>query len=163
LSWPIGIRELKILRSTFTTVKVMDYQEYSSHPMGPSIHSYHGYGSKELVYSGGAQEENNRLGSCKHTIFLNILLYTKDPDSKGGTPLDQEFYISPSTKGCHAKGGMLYHQPVEKLKEVVHCWKVEVDDIDDDDPRGIQIKESEGECTVGGKRRDGCVRLWSSD
>jgi hypothetical protein len=38
-----------------------------------------------------------------------------------------------------------YHQPVEKLKEAVHCWKIDVDNVDDDDPRGIQIKESKGE------------------
>jgi hypothetical protein len=37
------------------------------------------------------------------------------------------------------------------MKEVVHCWKVDVDNIDDDDPQGIQIKESEGEHVLKGK------------
>jgi hypothetical protein len=43
---------------------------------------------------------------------------------------------------------------VAKLKEVVHCWKIDVDNVDDDDPRGIQIKESEGEHTLKGKATD---------
>jgi hypothetical protein len=37
---------------------------------------------------------------------------------------------------------------MEKLKEVVHYWKIESDDIDEDEPRGIQIKEIEGEHEV---------------
>ena len=45
----------------------------------------------------------------------------------------------------------MYHQLVEKLKEVVHYWKFEVDDIDDDESQGIQLKEFEGECTLEGK------------
>jgi hypothetical protein len=38
-----------------------------------------------------------------------------------------------------------YHQLVEKLKEAVHCWKIDVDNIDDDDPmtsRSKSLKES---------------------
>jgi hypothetical protein len=31
------------------------------------------------------------------------------------------------------------------MKEVVHFWKVDVDNIDDEDLQGIKIKESEGE------------------
>jgi len=34
-----------------------------------------------------------------------------------------------------------YHQSVEKLKEVVHCWNINVENIDDDDPHDLQIKE----------------------
>jgi len=30
-----------------------------------------------------------------------------------------------------------YHRWVEKMKEDIHFWKVDVNDIDDDDPRGI--------------------------
>jgi hypothetical protein len=40
---------------------------------------------------------------------------------------------------------------MEKLKEAVHCWKIDVDNVDDDDPCDIQIKESEGENTLKGK------------
>jgi hypothetical protein len=40
---------------------------------------------------------------------------------------------------------------VEELKEVVHCWKIDVDNIDDDDLHDIHIKESEGECARKGK------------
>jgi hypothetical protein len=29
---------------------------------------------------------------------------------------------------------------MEKLKEAIHYWKIESDDVDKDDPRGIQIK-----------------------
>jgi hypothetical protein len=54
-------------------------------------------------------------------------------------------------KDAHLKVVYAYHQPMEKLKEVVHCWKIESDDIDEDDPRGIQIKETEGEHVVEGK------------
>jgi hypothetical protein len=39
---------------------------------------------------------------------------------------------------------------VEKVKEVEHCCKIDVYNVDDDDPRDIQIKESEGECTLKG-------------
>jgi hypothetical protein len=45
-----------------------------------------------------------------------------------------------------------------KLKEVVHCWKIDVDNIDDDDPHGIQIKESEGGHTLKGKVVDMVTR-----
>jgi len=45
----------------------------------------------------------------------------------------------------------LYHHPVEKMKEVIHYWKVEDGDIDDNDPQGIRIKEFEGECAMEGK------------
>jgi hypothetical protein len=44
-----------------------------------------------------------------------------------------------------------YHQSVEELKEAVHCWKIDVDNIDDDDLHDIHIKESEGECALKGK------------
>jgi len=37
------------------------------------------------------------------------------------------------------------------MKEVVHCWKVDVNNIDDDDPQVIEIKESEGEHALKGK------------
>jgi hypothetical protein len=30
-----------------------------------------------------------------------------------------------------------YHQSMEKLIEIVHCWKIKVDNIDDDDPHDI--------------------------
>jgi hypothetical protein len=29
-----------------------------------------------------------------------------------------------------------YHKPMEKLKWVVHCWKIDNDDVDEDDPKG---------------------------
>jgi hypothetical protein len=45
----------------------------------------------------------------------------------------------------------LYHQSLEELKEAVHCWKIDVDNIDDDDLHDIHIKESEGECALKGK------------
>jgi len=40
---------------------------------------------------------------------------------------------------------------MEKLKEAVHYWKIESGDVDKDDSRGIQIKETKGECAVEGK------------
>jgi len=27
-----------------------------------------------------------------------------------------------------------YHQSVEKMKEAVHCWKIDVDNINENDP-----------------------------
>jgi hypothetical protein len=45
----------------------------------------------------------------------------------------------------------MYHHPMEKLKEAVHCWKIDVENIDDEDPHGIQIGEFEGEFTIKGK------------
>jgi len=33
----------------------------------------------------------------------------------------------------------------------VHCWKIENDDIEEDYPRGIYIKETKGEHVVEGK------------
>jgi len=42
----------------------------------------------------------------------------------------------------------LYQQLVEKIKETIHCWKV---DVDDDDPHDIPIKDSKGERVLMGK------------
>jgi hypothetical protein len=33
-----------------------------------------------------------------------------------------------------------YHKSVVKLKEAIHCWKIHVDNVDDDDPCDIHIK-----------------------
>jgi hypothetical protein len=44
-----------------------------------------------------------------------------------------------------------YHHLITKIKEVVHCWKINVDNVDDDDPRRLYIKETKGECAVKGK------------
>jgi hypothetical protein len=41
-----------------------------------------------------------------------------------------------------------------KLNKVIHFWKFKVDDVDDDDLRVIQIKESKGECAFEGKATD---------
>jgi hypothetical protein len=38
-----------------------------------------------------------------------------------------------------------------KLKEVVHRWKIEMDNIDNDDPCDVQIQESEREHTLEGR------------
>jgi hypothetical protein len=47
-----------------------------------------------------------------------------------------------------------YHHPVSKLKEAVRCCKIDMDNIDDEDPREIHIKESKGEHTIEGKMSD---------
>jgi hypothetical protein len=43
-----------------------------------------------------------------------------------------------------------YHQSMEKMKEATHCWKTNVENIDGDDHRDIQIKESKGEHALKG-------------
>ena len=40
---------------------------------------------------------------------------------------------------------------VAKLKEAVHCWNIDVENIDDEDPHDIQIIKSEGEHALKGK------------
>jgi hypothetical protein len=44
-----------------------------------------------------------------------------------------------------------YHKLMEKLKELVHYWKIESGNVDEDDPRGIQINETKGECKLKGR------------
>ena len=54
---------------------------------------------------------------------------------------------------CYPKYDILpwvfsYHHLVAKMKEAVHCWKIDMDNIDDDNPYGIHLWESEGEHTL---------------
>jgi hypothetical protein len=82
------------------------------------------------------------------------------PHIERGPPENKGLHLPPSIEGCHTQGCLAYHQLMEKLKEVVHCWKIESDDIDEDDLRGIQIKETEGEHVVGREGdKDGCIGL----
>jgi hypothetical protein len=57
-------------------------------------------------------------------------------------------------KDAMSKVPYTYHKLMENLKEVVHCWKIESNDIDEDDLGGIQIKEIEGECEFEGNPSD---------
>jgi hypothetical protein len=47
-----------------------------------------------------------------------------------------------------------YHKPMVNMKYVVQCWKPDKNYIDQDDLRGIQIKENEGEHIVEGNVLD---------
>jgi hydroxymethylpyrimidine pyrophosphatase-like HAD family hydrolase len=64
----------------------------------------------------------------------------------------KEFIFHQQLKESKARVIYSYHWPVEKMKEEVHCWKVDVDNIDDKEPQGIQINKSEGEHALKGKR-----------
>ena len=47
-----------------------------------------------------------------------------------------------------------YHKPMEKLKQVIHYWKIDNDNVDEYNPKGVQINENEGEHGVHGKAFD---------
>jgi len=89
-----------------------------------------------LVHSGRASKTNNRLGSGKHSIFLNILIYFIGSSSKGSTPPDQELYVSPSTRVHHTKIGMLVPSTSGKVERGHPLLEGQGGCIDDDEPRG---------------------------
>jgi hypothetical protein len=115
-------------------------QEYSSNTMGPPVCSYYGYGSLELVYLGGALEQTVEWIHVSSTFFSTFRFTTEDLAQREALCRIKNFIFHLQPKNTTPKAVCSYHQPMEKMKEVVHCWKVEVDDIDDDDPRGIHIK-----------------------
>jgi hypothetical protein len=40
---------------------------------------------------------------------------------------------------------------MEKLKQIVHYWKIDSDDMEEDDPKGVLINETNDERVVQGK------------
>jgi hypothetical protein len=74
----------------------------------------------------------------------------------------KDFIFHRQPKDTMPKVIFTYHKPMEKLKQVVHCWKIDSDDVEEDDPRGVQINEFEGECMVQGKASSSTAcGLWS--
>jgi hypothetical protein len=86
-----------------------------------------------------------------HNFVQHFCFTIEDPAQKEVLLWIKYFIFHRQLKDATPKVVCSYHQLVAKLKEVVHCWKIEVDDVDDNDPRGIQIKESKGQCVVKGK------------
>jgi hypothetical protein len=93
-------------------------------------------------------------------FHLTFNFTIEDPTQREALHQIKDFIFHRQPKEATPRVVCSYHQSVEKLKEAVHCWKIDVDNIDDDDPHDIQIKESEGEHALKGKvDRDGCTRL----
>jgi hypothetical protein len=61
-----------------------------------------------------------------------------------------DFIFHPQPKEATPRVFNCYHQLTERIKEAIHFWNIYVDNVDYDDPRGIWIKESKGECTLKG-------------
>jgi hypothetical protein len=93
-------------------------------------------------------------GKCKYTILYDIQFHGQIPVQKEALLQIKDFIFHHQPKDATSKVVCAYHKPMEKLKEAVHCWKIESDDVDEDDPRGIQIKETKGEHVVEGKASD---------
>jgi hypothetical protein len=78
--------------------------------------------------------------------FLSTFWFTaEDPILSEALCWVKDFIFHRQPKVTGPRVVCSYHQSVAKLKEVIHCWKVDVDNIDDEDPHDIQIIESEGE------------------
>jgi hypothetical protein len=83
--------------------------------------------------------------------FTMFNFTAESPTQKEALLWIKDFIFHPQLKEAMPKVVCVYHQPMKKLKEVVHCLKVESDDIDEDDPRCIQIKETKADRVVDGK------------
>jgi len=135
-SWLTSIRAMNIPRSIFTTLRGKGLPRIFLAPNGfigsfiPWIW-FLGVGTFRKSF-----EDNNRLVSSKHSIFLNILIYFIGSSSKGSTPPDQELYISPSTKGHHTKSGMLVPSTSGKVERGHPLSEGRGGCIEDDEPRG---------------------------
>jgi hypothetical protein len=66
----------------------------------------------------------------------------------------KDFIFHCQLKNSMSKIVYAYHKPMEKMKEAVYNWKIKSNNIDEDEPKGIQINETEGEHTVEGKASD---------
>jgi hypothetical protein len=67
-----------------------------------------------------------------------------------------------STKGAHIKVSLLISLAYGKIKRSMHCWKVEIHEVDEKDPETLQIKEFEGERPVEGKSVEMAVSNYGS-